>query len=99
MSLEQSDIEKALASTGIDPALDPSTTVDVFCKLESISKPSFYGLEDKPDGYYIGDSFRIPLSSRIAWRARRMAAAPAIAAQRSEFARARAAAIKKTREA
>jgi hypothetical protein len=78
--------------------LDPSLTITQFCRLEGISKPSFYNMADRPVGYFVGDMYRIPQSERIAWRARRMAEAPAIAAKQSELARTRAATAKKNRE-
>jgi hypothetical protein len=92
MTLEQSerDIEKAPAN--LDLSLDPSFTIAQFCQLEGISKPHFYAMEDRPTGYFCGDSFRIPQSERLKWRARRMAAAPAIAARQSQAARVRSAA-------
>jgi hypothetical protein len=74
-----------------EAALDPSLSVKQFCALENISAPFFYTLADKPAGYYAGDSYRIPNSERLKWRARRMAAAPEIAARQSEAARSRAA--------
>jgi hypothetical protein len=71
-----------------DP-LGPSLTIAEFCEAESISRPCFYKMLDRPGGYYIGDSYRIPPCEHAAWRQRRKAAAPEVAAQRSEAARAR----------
>jgi hypothetical protein len=79
--------------------LDPSFSITQFCQVENISKLSWYTLQDKPEGYYVGDSFRIPQSSRLAWRARRIAASPEVAARQSEFARVRSAAATAARAA
>jgi hypothetical protein len=91
MSLEHSPARdgKDKKALDLDPSLDPSWTVSQFCELENISKQFFYGMSDKPDGYFAGDSYRIPQSSRLAWRARRMVAAPEIAARQAEAARVR----------
>jgi hypothetical protein len=101
MSLEHSpergDDKKKSSSIGADlvPPLNPlgpSITVTQFCAAENIARPTCYGLPDKPGGYYIGDSYRIPPCEHLAWRERRKTAAPEIAARQSEAARARSAA-------
>jgi hypothetical protein len=92
MSLEQTERDIEKAPTGLDPSLDPSLTIAEFCRLESISKPYFYTMPDRPVGYFAGDSFRIPQSERLKWRARQMAVAHEVAARQSEAARARSAA-------